>query len=160
MKKSYIKHDRKRLPVWIQKLNTYTKCALRACKWEGGRVFGVGDNGTFIPLRSYGTFESYGRCKAMTPILGTKEDRTCSCTFVCLCVVGKGKKVYMCLWEWKRVSEIVRVSHIHTHSPIFFFLFANQGVPWTFSARQHVFGLGRPSGFGISLVSWDRTQEV
>lgn len=32
------------------------------------------DNGIFFQLTVYGTFESYGRYKAMTPILGTKEE--------------------------------------------------------------------------------------
>jgi len=38
------------------------------------RVFWMEDNGTFVPLTSYGIFESYGMYKSMILILGIKEE--------------------------------------------------------------------------------------
>lgn len=58
------------------------------------------DNGTFLLLTSYGTLESYGRYKAMTPIMGTKEECVQAC--VCVCVWLERARASMCACKSER----------------------------------------------------------
>lgn len=119
--RSYIKHGMKRFPGWIQKLRTYPKCALKACLWCVGGFSGWKTMGRLSHRQVMGHLKVMEGIKQWLPALGTKESWVCAHICVCLCVVGKGKEVYVCLWEWKRASEVVRAGHIHARSPILSF---------------------------------------
>lgn len=116
---------------------------LSQCLYVGaGEGFLNGRQGDIYPIEELWNIWKLWKVQSNDP--DTKEGWMCSCTFICLCVVGRHKKVHVCLWEWKRVSEMV---NSWPYSPIFFLSFCQSRSARNLSSQAACFWAGQTIWF-------------
>lgn len=102
--------------------------------WEGGRSFWVKvvEHLTLCQIK--------GHLKVLKCIKQIPGKQEWVCAHICMLV--SGWKEQACLWECKRVNEIVKVGHIH--APFFFFWSGSARIsPMAHFRRWHIFRAGR-----------------